>query len=280
MSERMRRRATPSRKVLSLAVLIGLSAVADAALAASIGAGACRPAAEEHATVRAAIDARTLDLADGSEVRLAGLEDLAAFGPGTGPGPGLAAGRAKAALDILLRGKPIRLQSLGSDRYGRRVALVVRADSATGAAVQQELLASGHAVASGRLGHTACAAAFLSAERTARAARLGLWSDPYYEVGQAERPAELLAMRGRFALVEGKVLSIGDRRAIVYLNFGRRWSEDFTVTILKRNERHFIAAGLEPKALADHRIRVRGWIDDRGGPWIEATSPDQIELAD
>jgi hypothetical protein len=25
---------------------------------------------------------------------------------------------------------------------------------------------------------------------------------------------------------------------------------------------------------------VRGWIEQRGGPWIEATRPEQIELID
>jgi hypothetical protein len=62
------------------------------------------------------------------------------------------------------------------------------------------------------------------------------------------------------------------------VNFGRRWTEDFTVTILKRNERKFAAAGLEPKRLSGKRVRVRGWIEERGGPWIEATHPEQIEL--
>jgi hypothetical protein len=68
--------------------------------------------------------------------------------------------------------------------------------------------------------------------------------------------------------------------ATIYVNFGRRWTEDFTVTILKRNERNFTAVGLEPKTLAGRQIRVRGWVEERGGPWIEATRPEQIEFAD
>ena len=35
------------------------------------------------------------------------------------------------------------------------------------------------------------------------------------------------------------------------------------------------AAGLEPKKLAGRRVRVRGWIEERGGPWIEAARPEQ-----
>jgi hypothetical protein len=68
--------------------------------------------------------------------------------------------------------------------------------------------------------------------------------------------------------------------ATIYVNFGRRWTEDFTVTILKRNERNFTAMGLEPKTFAGRKIRVRGFIEERGGRWIEATRPEQLEFAD
>ena len=91
--------------------------------------------------------------------------------------------------------------------------------------------------------------------------------------GRADEPAAVLAERGRFALVEGRVLSVRESGGTVYLNFGRRWTEDFTVTIAKRNERTFAAAGLEPKRLERLRIRVRGFVEERGGPWIEASAP-------
>ena len=88
----------------------------------------------------------------------------------------------------------------------------------------------------------------------------------------------MLAQRGRFALVEGKVVSVGESGPIIYVNFGRHWATDFTVTILKRNARSFLAAGIEPRKLADRRVRVRGWIEERGGPQIEASRPEQIEF--
>ena len=75
-------------------------------------------------------------------------------------------------------------------------------------------------------------------------------------------------------------MSVRERGATIYVNFGRRWTEDFTVTISKRNERSFTAAGFELKKLAGRRVRVRGWIEERGGPWIEAARPEQIEFAD
>ena len=118
----------------------------------------------------------------------------------------------------------------------------------------------------------------LAKEQTARLAGVGLWGEPVYVMGKAEDPAEVLKKRGRFALVEGKVLSVRESGGTIYVNFGRRWSEDFTVTIAKRNERVFAAAGLTPKSLNGRRVRIRGWIEERGGPWVEAARPEQIEV--
>jgi hypothetical protein len=97
---------------------------------------------------------------------------------------------------------------------------------------------------------------------------------------KAEDPEGILAVRGRFAVVEGRVLSVRESGATIYVNYGRRWSEDFTVTVLKRNERTFTTAGLELKKLAGQRVRVRGTVEERGGPWIEAARPGQIEIAE
>ena len=118
----------------------------------------------------------------------------------------------------------------------------------------------------------------LTAERSARAAGRGLWADPNFAPLQAENLPRLAAERGHFALVEGKVLSVRESGATIYVNFGRRWTRDFTVIILKRMQRTFAGAGVEPKQLEGHRIRVRGWIEQRGGPIIVAEAPEQIEM--
>lgn len=146
--------------------------------------------------------------------------------------------------------------------------------------VQGNLIAAGLARVAARVGNRGCAAELLARESAARSAKLGLWAGSYYDSLDAENPAAVLAEQGRFALVEGKVVSVRESGATIYVNFGRRWSTDFTVTILKRNERSFTAAGLEPKKLSGRRVRVRGWIEERGGPWIEAARPEQIELTD
>lgn len=211
------------------------------------------------ATVRAATD-EGITLQDGRTVRLAGIE--------IGAAPDLPAGTS-----VTL--KHIRAET---DRYGRLNAHVFLDDSRAEQWLQADLVARGFARVSSRVGDAACAKLLFAKEDSARAAKLGLWAEPVYVIGKAEDPESVLKNRGRFALVEGKVVSVRESGGTIYVNFGRRWTEDFTVTIAKRNERVFSAAGLAPKSLSGRRVRIRGWIEERGGPWVEAARPEQIEV--
>src|ERR1700687_6199835 len=166
-------------------------------------------------------------------------------------------------------------KSLGPrDRYGRLVAFAFIGDDQQ--SVQQAMLEQGHARVSARVGDKECADTLLSAERAARAARRALWADPNFAPLSAENLTRLQAERGQFALVEGKVLSVRESGATIYVNFGRRWTRDFTVIILRRMSRAFTAAGIEPKKLEGHRIRVRGWLEQRGGPVITSGNSAQV----
>jgi endonuclease YncB( thermonuclease family) len=232
-------------------------------------------------TVGTIIDGRTFMLDDGREVRLAAVEVAPLLGSQTGAEP---VGRAAAAaLGALAAGDEVVLRRAesGVDRYGRLLAYAYTSRDGDEFLLQGELVAEGLARVSGRIANP-CAADLLKREKAARDARLGLWADPYYEVLNAESPKDALAHRGRFALVEGKVASVRESGPTIYVNFGRRRIGDITVTILKRNERSFAAAGLDLRGLAGRRIRVRGWIEARGGEraWIEAQRPEQIEMAD
>jgi hypothetical protein len=142
------------------------------------------------------------------------------------------------------------------------------------------LIGRGFARVGAGLDEPACTAELLSRERVARGRRLGLWGEADYAIMSAENGAELLGQEGRFAVVEGKVASVRESGGLIYMNFGRRWSQALTVTIMKRHERSFAAAGLQPDRLANLRLRVRGYIEERSGPRIEATRPEQIEIAE
>lgn len=242
---------------------LGLCALA--LLSASQARADCNPKPIGTAAVRAVDDGGTVVLADGRTVRLAGIVPHGAS--------------ATAEIAGTLGAGPVELGRLGPerDRYGRLPALV--RPEASGEWLQLRLLRLGLARVAARVGDKDCAAAFLHAERTARAGGLGIWSDAAYVIVKAENPGDVAAQRGRFTVVEGRVLSVREAGGTIYLNFGRRWSEDFTVTVLKRNERRFSAAGLDLRNLGGRRVRVRGTVEEQGGPWIEATRPEQIEVA-
>jgi endonuclease YncB( thermonuclease family) len=270
-----------------------LAAMATAGFAAASGnaparameqlaAHACGGDEIARGTVNRVVDGRTFVLEDGREVRLAAIEVPPV--PATQDAGQAPDGKAAAtALNALAGGDQVILRSaeIASDRYGRVVTYAYTMRDGDELFVEGELIADGFARVGDRVGH-ACAAELLSRERAARKARLGLWADPYYDVLNVESPVDVPAQRGRFALVEGTVTSVRESGATIYVNFGRRRSEDITVTVPKRNERTFSAAGLDLKTLAGRRIRVRGWVEQRGvedRAWIAAERPEQIENA-
>ena len=224
----------------------------------------CKLTAIGTANVTAVRDGGTLMLEDGRELRLAGIE---------------VAEGSRDALQALAAG-PLRLERLGGelDRYGRVVAFAFPGGKPH--SLQAALLEQGLARVSARIGSKPCADALLTLERKARTERRGLWADPNFASLRAENPDGLQEKRSHFALVEGRVLSVRQSGATIYVNFGRRWRRDFTVIILKRLQRTFAAAGVEPKSLEGRPVRVRGWIEQRGGPVIVAEAPEQIELVD
>ena len=117
----------------------------------------------------------------------------------------------------------------------------------------------------------------LARERAARAARRGIWADPFYAI---RTPANVGGHLGGFELVEGRVVDAAIVRGRAYLNFGPDYKTDFTVTVAPADRRRFEAAGIDLAALAGRTIRARGWIESYNGPMIEATHPDQLEIFD
>jgi endonuclease YncB( thermonuclease family) len=216
--------------------------------------------------VAAAIDGRTFRLEDGREVRLAGIEPAK-------PDRATAA----AALSAILAGRDVTLSGADDtpDRYGRQPAFVFLVGSET--PIQMELVSRGEALVAADVTDKDCASALMAAEAEARGAKKGTWADPT-AIKNAESSGDILAGIGRFTVVEGKVLSVRQVGATTYLNFGRNWTRDFAVTISRRMMPAFEAAGLAPKSLESRRIRVRGFIEARGGPRIEVLRVGQIEM--
>ncbi|WP_128919152.1 MULTISPECIES: thermonuclease family protein [Bradyrhizobium] len=225
-------------------------------------AAPCQFDSQGEGRVAAVVDARSLRLDDGREVRLIGIEPTAST---------------KQALASLLAGRDITLRGSDDtpDRYGRQGALVLIGESDV--SVQAMLLAQGDAMVSAEITDKDCAAALMASEAAARRQKKGSWADPS-AIKNAESPDDILAEIGRFVVVEGKVLSVRQAGAMTYLNFGRNWTRGFAATISKRTLPAFENAGIVLKSLENKRILVRGWVEGNTGPRIDIRLVGQVEL--
>jgi hypothetical protein len=112
----------------------------------------------------------------------------------------------------------------------------------------------------------------------ARSQRIGLWADERHRPVDAGDLDRLKGLIGRFALVEGRIRSVGERRERTYLNFGSDWKTDFTITIPKRSWARMSEQGLSAAALRGRRVRARGVIEEWQGVAMEITVPDMLEV--
>jgi hypothetical protein len=214
------------------------------------------------------LDARSLVLPDGTLIRIAGLEPFSLLFAN--------AEAAEAALTERLKelvaGRTLKLRRVAdsADRYGRVPTLV----AVDGGLVQEILAREGLAIifADGDL--LPCVDHILAAEEDARRNGRGFW--PEAPVLRAH-PSALATRIGRFAIFEGTIVSVGNRRARTYLNFGDVWSRDVTVEIEAGDRNRF--GGEEGLAgLAGSTVRVRGFVEEKGGPMVLIRSPMQIEV--
>lgn len=258
-----------------------LISTAALALLAAHAASACEQLVmAPGGTVVEVTDGDTIVLNDGRKVRMIGTQ-----------APKLPLGRddfdtwplapeAKQVLADLVFDKTVRLGFGGEeiDRHERVLAHVF-VDTADGEIwAQHFMVAQGLARVYSFPDNRKCLAALFDAEARARVDRLGIWSNPYYSVRAADRPETLLERVGHYELVEGRILLADRSGPRIYLNFGRFWKEDFTAVIEAPALRLFEADGLDPLQLEGALVRIRGWVDDRDGPRIELTHPEQLEV--
>lgn len=254
--------------LMAFAALVAFAMVRAGATASPVADASCLAGAVDARAV-GADDARSIALEDGRTLRLAGVESFALL---------LAeGGEAEAALQrrlhALVAEREIRVRPVAkaADRHGRLPALIA---SAEGPLVQEILAAEGLAVAFTGGDIVTCFDRILAAESQARESSQGFWATVAVLPAQAEAVSP---RTGRFAIFEGRVISVGARPARTYLNFGLRWSEDVTVEI---ESRYLESLGGEAKIAdwAGRRVRVRGFVEDKAGPMVTVKSPMQIEV--
>lgn len=288
-----------------LCVSFGLSLVDMMALA-----GPCDPPASSRVLVVQSVD-RTLGLrlSDGRTVFLAGLVQKPALRP---------------VIQAYLSEKrathhtlAVRLLSGKADRHGRLPALVYH----DGVLMQHALIRAGQAFFWRTAGVSArCLTAlqqtdaltmtrFLKRTRMQEQTAMSLPAGaprPALVQGSAILGADsamLLARKGRFTRVYGRIVSVGVRKNAVFLNFGKDWSRDFTVRLrrsvakrlLGRDRVQAIVAAARKgmgktevtamnlpdlQALGGHWVFVRGWLKIRNGAWLDISDPLHISFPD
>jgi endonuclease YncB( thermonuclease family) len=244
------------------------------------GAFACDGLADgPSGTVTAVPDGNRIVLDSGIAERLIGTGAPIPIGQRLDAASDPHAKAARAGLAALVAGKAVRLglDTEETDRYGDMEAELFLDDPA-GTWVEGALLARGLVRVEPSPVNHRCTGEMLAAEATARAAGLGIWGDPDYSVRDANDPASLAGLAGRYELAEGRIVSVGTTARRDYLDFGHVWKDDVTATIGATTLRQFSAAGIDPASFRGKRIRVRGWVEDHDGPALEIESPAQIEL--
>jgi len=246
---------SPAGAALLVALLAPFAAAAE-----PLVAGSCDLEPGATGRVASVPDAVTLVFESGDTVR------LAAIAPLTGDD-------GTAALEALAAGQDIRLMhgDVASDRYGRAVAQAFLAD---GRWIQAELLQSGNAVVVAA-DERQCLAELHAFEQAGRETGAGYWDDN--AIPGAWSP-DIRNGPDRYAVVEGRVESIGRTGTTVYLNFGRNWSEDLTVTIRSDDADIIENEAGTLDQLVGALIRARGWLSQRDGPWIGVDHGGQIEV--
>ena len=187
---------------------------------------------------------------------------------------------ARTELAAIALGRNVQLGYGGEekDRYGRALAHLFVESEAAPVWAQMHMIGAGLARVYSFPDNRRCLDQLFAGEERARAERLGIWANPYYSVRAADRPDDLLSRVGDYELVEGRVLLADRSGPRVYLNFGRFWKEDFTAVIEAPALRLFEREGIDPLILEGALVRIRGWIDERDGPRVEITHPEQIEV--
>lgn len=176
-----------------------------------------------------------------------------------------------------LADRPVSVLAVGApDRWGREAAVVALREGEARIDLAELLVAEGLAVVDAGERDVLCRPDLLTLEAEARARRRGLWAGETALV-PADRVDLLRERNGRFAVVEGRVVSVGERRDRTYLNFGRDFSRDFAAVVPRRTWVALKASGISAQSLRGRTVRLRGIVEIRRAPVIELAAPGLLE---
>jgi endonuclease YncB( thermonuclease family) len=225
-------------------------------------------------TATKALNGKSFVLKDGTIVRLASLqvpniqETTGLMRAGEPMGE-----NSQEFLQKLIAGKKLELRPEPPmiDRKGRRVAIARLAD---GTSVQENILRAGMGVVYPFPYNKDFLPEMLSAEKEARTAKRGIWSNLYWKPTSA---STLHIEKERYQLVHGTIQKVATAGGNWYLNFGEDYKTDFTGFIQKADySQQFRKYDL--KSLQGKTVLLRGWVYRRDGVMMDIAMPEQIEV--
>ena len=267
----------------------GLAKTRRAALAAAwcllCAAAPSRAAAAEQCgpdgaptQVAAVLDDLELALDDGRVLRLAGIDPVRAT-----PNRPNFGEEARQALAGWIGGRTILVKPLATapDRWDLCPARVFADSEPTvpagdGLSINEALLDAGWARARPEAAIRDEFVAFLAHEARARTSGLGLWSDPYYAIVEADDRKSLAERTGAMVLVEGRI-RLHEGRARIFVALGALPS-GVVATLTRHTMTSLAKAGLDLRQLVGAKVRLRGFLDDRFGFRIDLVDSGQIEV--
>ncbi len=229
------------------------------------------------ALVKAVMSGDTVILGDGRVLRLSGIQAPRIVQSRARPHAWPLASDAKAALERLVLGRTVTLYVAGArqDRHDHLLGQLVRDD---GLWLQGEMLSLGWARVTAAPDLRELGVEMYALEQAARDARRGIWDNRFYAIRESG------SLGGHdldsFQVVEGRVASVTLGKGQLYLNFGPNWHTDFSVRVPRRSLKPFRQLHGDPRQFQGQRVRVRGWVFRHGGPEIEVTIPEQLELVE
>ena len=233
------------------------------------------PAAVSTFEIQRVVDGDTVRLKDGRSVRMIGVNAPETGKKGRPDEPFAVAARQR--LQGLVDASDGRVGVVpgreGKDRYGRTLAHLY---GANGANLEAQLLAEGLGFLVAVAPNVDLVACQQAAERSARAARLGLWrQSPVQKAGQIQQSG--------FAVVSGRVSKVERNRGGIWIEL----QDSLVLRVAPNLVGQFDNALL--KRLQGQDIEARGWVLDRsrrGGlksgqaRWLlPLTDPGMLQLA-
>jgi endonuclease YncB( thermonuclease family) len=224
--------------------------------------------------IQKVVDPLTLLAGDSTIYKLTGL-DIPGLESGTSDIPA----QAMKELTELLAGQEIRVYLTKDKTRGRLTRLnqtLIHAErKKDNLWIQGRLVADGLARVRTTPANPEMARELLALEELARAKKKGLWADPEYSVLTPDTAA---TKKNSFQIVEGRVFSVSTRNNETFLNFTHDWRKDFSIGIPSEMRRDLSKKSIDPMSLAHKSVRVRGWIEDRNGPFITLDHAQQLEI--